>query len=118
GTATRGYVPEVYARLLPQQLHREVTDTAGAYRCVAQRARFGLCRGDHIGECLEWLLRIRRQHMRRGADELHRVEVLLGVERQVGKNKGICRVIVEHHGPGASIMRRLCDRRSADASAP
>jgi hypothetical protein len=27
-------------------------------------------------------------------------------------------VIVEHHGPGAAIRRRLCDRRSADASAP
>jgi hypothetical protein len=49
---------------------------------------------------------------------LHRVEVLLGVERHVGKNKGIGRVIVEHHGPGAAIRRRFCDRRSADASAP
>src|SRR2546430_5084110 len=47
---------------------------------------------------------------RSSADELHRVEVLLGVERHAGKNKGIGRVIVEHHGPGAAIRRRFCDR--------
>ena len=40
-TAAIGYVHEVHARLLPQQLHREVTDTAGSYRCVAQRASSG-----------------------------------------------------------------------------
>jgi hypothetical protein len=34
-TAAIGYVHEAHACLLPQQLHREVADAAGSYRCVA-----------------------------------------------------------------------------------
>ena len=47
-----------------------------------------------------------RSDVRRGADQQHRVEVLLGIERQA-LQKRIDRVGVEHEQPGAAVRRRL-----------
>src|SRR5215831_18013326 len=51
----------------------------------------------------------------RGADQQHRFEVLLGVERKV-LQEGIDRMSVEHEYPVAAIRRGLRDLRGADAA--
>src|SRR6476660_5731542 len=62
-TAAIGHVDELGAGLLGQQGHGEVTDAAAADRGIADRARLGLRRRDHVVERLERLLRLRRYHV-------------------------------------------------------
>jgi hypothetical protein len=52
------HVDELHARLLREQRHGEVADAAATDRGIADRARLGLGRGDHVGERLERLLRL------------------------------------------------------------
>ena len=75
----------------------------------------GLRRGDHVGEGLEGAAGMGRQHVRCGADQQHRLEVLLGIERQ-GLQERIDRVGVEHEQPVAAVGRRLRHLRRAEAS--
>src|SRR5262249_58186043 len=79
-----GDVHEPHTRLLPQQFHGEVANAASSDRCIAHRPGSGLCGCDDIDQRLERFLRVCGQHIGGGADKLHRVEVLLGVERQLG----------------------------------
>ena len=100
GTAAAiGHVDEPNPRLLRQQHHREVADAAAADRGIAHAIGLRLGGRDDVGERLERFLRMGRDHIGRGADEQHRVEVLLGVVGQASA--------------GRTDWRRGCRTRSA-----
>ena len=92
-----------------------MAEAAVADRAVGDGVGLGLGRGDHVLEGLERLAGMGRHHVRRGADQQHRLEVLLGVERQVLQER-VDRVGVEHEHPVAAVGRRLRRLRGADAA--
>ena len=114
--AAIGHVDELNAGPFRQQRHGEVTDAAAADRAVADRAGLGLGGGDDVAERLERLLHLSRDHVGRGPDEQHRVEVLLRIVGQVAQHERIRRMVVEHDEPAAAVWARLCDRGGAHAS--
>jgi hypothetical protein len=110
------YLNERDTRLLRQQRHREMADAAAADRGIADRGWpcFGGC--DYIGKGLERLLRTGRKHIGRSTDQQYGIEIPLGIVRQIGQHKWICRVVVEHDEPIAAVRWRLCHRGRANAS--
>src|SRR5262245_36435009 len=91
-----------------------MTKAAASDRAVGQAIGLYFRRRNDIRECLERTVWMGCHDVGRGADQQHRFEVLLGVERKV-LQEGIDRMGVEHEYPVA-IRRGLCDLRGADAS--
>jgi hypothetical protein len=89
-----------------------MADRAGADRRVRQAVGLRLGGGEHIGERLEIVLGVDREQIRRGRDQHHRIEILLGVVLQIHQIR-IDRVRVEHEQPGVAVRRRFGEHRGA-----
>ena len=69
----------------------------------------------HVGQRLVRLGRSRSDHVGRGADQQHRIEILLAVVRQRRQHERICGMVVEDREPGVAVGRRFHHRRGSDA---
>ena len=111
--AAIGDVRELDPGLLAEQRHGEMPDAAAADRAVADLAGRLLGGLDDVRKALVGFGRMGRDHVGRGADQAHRLEVLLVVEREIRQQHRVDRVIVEGHEPGAAVGRRFRHHRGA-----
>src|SRR5262249_26024705 len=82
-TAAIRYMHHFYTGALRQQHHSQMTKAAAANRAISDAVGLSLRCSDHIRECLERASWMSCQDVGRGADQQHRFEFLLGVERKV-----------------------------------
>ena len=113
--ATIGHMSKLDASALRQERHCEMSDTAAADRAVTHFARIFLGEGEHVGQRLVRLGRSRSDHVGRGADQQHRIEILLAVVRQRRQHERIRGMVVEDREPGVTVGRRFHHRGGADA---
>ena len=92
-----------------------MAQTAAPNRAVGDAVRFSLRGSDDVHECLEWMSGMGCHDVGRGADQQHRLNVLLGVERKL-LQKRVDRMSVEHEQPIAAIRRGLRDLRGSNAA--
>ena len=78
------------------------------------RPALGVC--DNVGERPVWPRGMGANDVRSGADEQHRIEVLLSIERQVRNKKRIDGLAVEAEQPRRAVGRRLRDKCRSGAA--
>jgi hypothetical protein len=89
------------------QLTSQMTRGAIADRGVAQTGGIGLALGDQLANVFDGEIRIDHQDLGQGGHHAHSVEILQGVERQLGVNGRVDGVRAQGEQHGITICRRL-----------
>jgi hypothetical protein len=109
-------VRQLHVGALRQQRHCQVPDTAAADGAVADLARILFGKGDDVSQGLVRLGLGRGDHVGRGANQQHRVEILLGIVGETRKHERIGGVVVEDCQPCIAVGRRFHHRGGANAA--
>ena len=81
-----------------------------ADRGVRQQFGLGLGQRHQFGHAIDWQLRISSQNLRQRSDQAHRLEVLHGVETELGKYRRVDSVRAQREQHGVAIGRSArCD---------
>ena len=91
-----------------------MAERADADRGIFHRAGRRLAGGDHVGKALVGTAGARGDHIRRGADQQHRHQLALDIDRRLVEDRRNHGVGIERHQEGRAVRRALGDLGRAE----